>query len=140
SYVKVELLQRPLVGLRHKLASGRDVRLRDEQPTQPHNGSSTDLEFPGPATLGGLGNGLELLDPQAEVCDPLDHVRPAGTLTFDQICHHGAVVVSRLLLSVTDLKQVSHVSSDVGQETCPGIHLSLKEAEQRILDVLHCAL
>lgn len=35
-YIQVEFLERPVVRLSHKLSGGSDVRLRNEQASQPH--------------------------------------------------------------------------------------------------------
>lgn len=60
--------------------------------------------------------------------------------TFDKIGHHGTMMIGRLLLSLADLHDVVQVTPDIQQETGSSVHLTLKEAEQRVLDVLHSTL
>lgn len=48
-------------------------------------------------------------------------------------------MIGGLLLPLADLHDVVQVTADVQQETGPGVHLALKEAEQWVLDVLHSA-
>ena len=49
------------------------------------------------------------------------------------------MVVRRLLLALTDLHHLLDVAPHVEQQLRAGVHLPLKEAEQRVLDVLHGA-
>ena len=50
------------------------------------------------------------------------------------------MMVGGLLLSLADLHDIIQVTTDIQQKTCSSVHLTLKEAEQRILDVLHSTL
>lgn len=60
--------------------------------------------------------------------------------TFGEVGNEHSVMVRWFLLSKTDEHRVAHVSTDVGQQVDAGVDLSLKEAEQRVLYVLHGTL
>lgn len=60
-------------------------------------------------------------------------------LTFSQFTHEFAVMVGGFLFSLADEHHLLHVSPYISQHASTSIHFALKEAEQRVLDVLHSA-
>lgn len=50
------------------------------------------------------------------------------------------MVIGRLLLSDADLGCITHVSTDIGKKLDSGVHLALKEAEKRVLDIVNRTL
>ena len=62
-----------------------------------------------------------------------------GVLTLGELRDELAVVVGGLALPLTDVHHLLHVPPHVRQQLRARVHLALKEAEQRVLDVLHRA-
>jgi len=60
--------------------------------------------------------------------------------TFCKRCQQNAVMVRLFLLAETNENGILDVTSDVGQHLNARVHFTLKEAEQRVTDVLHRAL
>ena len=60
--------------------------------------------------------------------------------TFGQLSHQCTVMIGGLAFALTDKLQLVDVLSDVSQQANTGVHFSLEEAEERVLDVLHGAL
>ena len=50
------------------------------------------------------------------------------------------MVVGGLLLALADHHDLMHVASHIAEQLGSGVDLALKEAEQRVLDVLHGTL
>jgi len=86
-----------------------------------------------------------LLNPLAEVCNPLDDCAafghgvppPAGRdYSFNEVTQHGAMVVGLLLLAAADEQDVFEVMDHIGEQLGAGVHFSLKVPVQRVLDVV----